>query len=417
MDSTNTKMERKTRFGWYLYDFANSILVINGSLYFPQWIIGQKHVNDFIYNLMFVLSSIAIIVIGPAFGYVADKKSRSYSYLSISTVILFISGIMVGIAPLINNDIARAIIALLGFFFVLVAYQFSLVFYNAMLGMVSEPKKHIFSSANGLAWGWIGGIVAIFFGLLSVKGYLPTLGIAGGMSSILPSAILTGILSFISLRMLKHVKEIDSANFVQDTSKISFKGAIKAIVGRTVLLFLVGYIFFSDAILTIQNNSTIYMEKVYGFSDSTKAYLFLLVLVASALGAWISALISKKFGLKKTLLIALCLWVGTILLSGLINNAAFFITFWGILGILNGAVWTVARVIYLRLIPKKLKNTMFGIYSTFERFATITGPLIWSAVLTFSGKYQLAWISMGLLLTIGTMFIFRAKMQNEFAVE
>jgi UMF1 family MFS transporter len=142
--------------------------------------------------------------------------------------------------------------------------------------------------------------------------------------------------------------------------------------------------------------------------------LFLLVLVASALGAWIAALISKKLGLKKTLLIALYVWAGTILLSGSINNAAFFIIFFGIIGILNGAVWTVARVIYLRLIPRELKNTMFGIYSTFERFATITGPLIWSAVLAFSGKYQMAWISMALLLTVGALFVNRAKTQNEF---
>jgi UMF1 family MFS transporter len=321
---------------------------------------------------------------------------------------------MVGIAPLIKDDISRAVIALSGFFFVLVAYQFSLVFYNAMLGMVSEPRQHIFSSARGLAWGWIGGIAAIFFGLLFINGYLPTFGIAGGMSSILPSAVLTGILSLISLRMLKHVKEIDSASYISNTSKISFRNVAKTIAGRTILLFLIGYIFFSDAILTIQNNSTIYMEKVFSFTDSTKAYLFLLVLVASALGAWIAALISKKLGLKKTLLIALYVWAGTILLSGSINNAAFFIIFFGIIGILNGAVWTVARVIYLRLIPRELKNTMFGIYSTFERFATITGPLIWSAVLAFSGKYQMAWISMALLLTVGALFVNRAKTQNEF---
>jgi UMF1 family MFS transporter len=414
MDNTNPKLERKTRLGWYLYDFANSILVINGSLYFPQWVIGQRYVNDFIYNLMFVLSSIAIIVVGPSFGYVADKKAKSYFYLRISTLVLFISGLMVGIAPLIKDDISRAVIALSGFFFVLVAYQFSLVFYNAMLGMVSEPRQHIFSSARGLAWGWIGGIAAIFFGLLFINGYLPTFGIAGGMSSILPSAVLTGILSLISLRMLKHVKEIDSASYISNTSKISFRNVAKTIAGRTILLFLIGYIFFSDAILTIQNNSTIYMEKVFSFTDSTKAYLFLLVLVASALGAWIAALISKKLGLKKTLLIALYVWAGTILLSGSINNAAFFIIFFGIIGILNGAVWTVARVIYLRLIPRELKNTMFGIYSTFERFATITGPLIWSAVLAFSGKYQMAWISMALLLTVGALFVNRAKTQNEF---
>jgi len=43
------------RYGWYLCDFANSILIINGGLYFPQWIVKSNGVSDFTYNLMFVL--------------------------------------------------------------------------------------------------------------------------------------------------------------------------------------------------------------------------------------------------------------------------------------------------------------------------------------------------------------------------
>jgi len=414
MNNTNPKIERRIRLGWYLYDFANSILIINGSLYFPQWIIGQKYANDFIYNLMFVLSSIAIIVIGPSFGYLADKKAKSYSYLKLATLILIISGFMVGIAPLIKDDVSRAIIALSGFFFILVAYQFSLVFYNAMLGTVSEPKKQIFSSAHGFSWGWMGGVVAIFFGLLFVNGYLPNFGISGGMSSILPSVVLTAILSLISLRILRRIKEVASEDHISDKSKISFKNIWKIIAGKTIMVFLIGYIFFSDAILTIQNNSTIYMERVFNFLDSTKGYLFILALITGALGAWISALLSKKIGMKKTLLLALWAWAGTILLIGIINDPTFFIIFFGIIGALNGAVWTVARVIYLRIIPPKFKNTMFGIYSSFERFATIMGPLIWSAVLAISGKYQLAMISMAFLLAVGAVFVFRTKIQNEF---
>jgi len=50
---------RKDIVGWYLYDFANSFLIINGSLYFPQWIIGPTNTeSDFWYNFAFVASSV-----------------------------------------------------------------------------------------------------------------------------------------------------------------------------------------------------------------------------------------------------------------------------------------------------------------------------------------------------------------------
>lgn len=398
----------KAKWSWYLYDFANSILVINGSLYFPQWVIKLKGVNDFWFNMSFALSSIFILLIGPMIGYLADKKFKAYSLLVISTIVLIVSGCLVGMAPLIKQETLQGQLALISFFWVLVSYQLSLVFYNAMLGSVSKTGKLMNTSASGLAWGWIGGIVAIFFGLLFSKGYLPSINAPEGMKTVLPSAIVTGILSLISLYGLRSVAHQSGGELI--STKISVGFFWKTIKTRMILIFLISYVCFSDAILTLQNNSTIYMEKVFHFTDDTKAYMFIMVLLTGAIGAWLSVPIVRKLGLKKSLLGVLLAWTVVVVLSGMTFSEVWFTVWFAIIGLLNGAVWSIARVAYLIMVPSNLKNTMFGIYSSFERFASILGPMIWSACLYININiqgYRLAWLSMAVFLLIGTIILSR----------
>lgn len=404
----SSRSTKKTKWSWYLYDFANSILIINGSLYFPQWVISLKGVSDFWYNMSFVASSIFILLIGPALGYLADKRLKAYSLLVISTIVLIISGCLVGLAPLIKQETIQVQVALISFFLVLVSYQLSLVFYNAMLGSVSKPSKLINTSATGLAWGWIGGIVAIFFGLLFINGYLPSINTPGGMRTVLPSAIVTGFLSVVSLCGLKSMAQKSEGELI--INKISIMDFWKTIRTRMVLIFLISYVFFSDAILTLQNNSTIYMEKVFHFSDDIKAYMFIMVLLTGAIGAWLSTPVVRKLGLKKSLLGVLLAWTIVVVFTGLASSSAWFTVWFAVIGLLNGAVWAIARVVYLILIPSNLKNSMFGIYSSFERFASILGPMIWSAFLyaDINGKgYRFAWLSMAAFLLIGAIVLSR----------
>jgi MFS-type transporter involved in bile tolerance (Atg22 family) len=70
-------------------------------------------------------------------------------------------------------------------------------------------------------------------------------------------------------------------------------------------LFLLAYFFFNDAIITSQNNFPIYVQRVFGVSDSIKSILLIGILLTSVLGAFLSGLVADKIGLKKTLSIVL----------------------------------------------------------------------------------------------------------------
>ena len=412
--SQNNKSKRKARWGWYLYDFANSILVINGSLYFPQWIVGEPNsVGDLWFNLTFVISSIFLILTAPGLGLLSDKKRSPFRFLTITSMILVLGGIGVGVSPYVDNHALRVGLALSSFLVVLMSYQLSMVFYNTLLGNVASQDRYAVVSGRALAWGWIGGIIAIVLSLPFALNLFPSITLIGGMGSILPSALLTMILLVISLWMIGKDIGNSTSEIISDGEPSSFWQEIKKL-GRNLVavLFLVGFFFFSDAILTLQNNSTIYMDAVIGLNDDEKAYQFILVLVTGAIGALVSIPIIRFLGLLKSLVWILVAWAIVVALTPFSTDAVYFTIAFAVIGLLNGGIWNIARVLFYQIAPNLRKGTYFGFYASFERFASILGPLVWSIPVTLMSaesafRYQVAWASMALFLVLGILFVSR----------
>jgi MFS transporter, UMF1 family len=400
------------RYGWYLYDFANSILIINGGLYFPQWIVKSNGVSDFTYNLTFALSSLLLIVLAPLLGSLADNANSPLRYLIVSNAFLIAAGIGVGLTPGIENEHTRILLALCSFFAVLVSYQLSLVFYNTLLGKVSTPVDFEQVSGRALAWGWAGGIVGIFLGLL----FSDKVASIGGMAAILPCAIVAGILSSISLYLIS--KPAGFASQLTPTSTHQTSGGLLSDIAGlryngAIWVFLLAFFLFSDAILTIQNNSTIYMQVVLGLTDYEKAFQFLLILITSAIGALVSAPLVRVLGLKRGLIFALFGCTVVVEITPLFVVPIQFSIVFGVLGLLNGVVWNISRVLFFRLIPITRRNTYFGFYSTFERFASIIGPVVWSIPVSLVQqdilRYQLAWMVMGIFFLLSLVLLVRLR--------
>jgi hypothetical protein len=52
---------KKNVFLWTLYDFANSLVSIVFFLYFAQWIVIDKGIEDIYFNLAFTVSAIFLL--------------------------------------------------------------------------------------------------------------------------------------------------------------------------------------------------------------------------------------------------------------------------------------------------------------------------------------------------------------------
>jgi len=206
-------MNKKNIFLWSLYDFANSIVMIVFFLYFSQWLVVDKGVSDFWYNMLFVFATILLIVTAPIVSILADKFGKSFSFLKKSTVIVYILFILLSFIVLFLPD--QKILAMIVFVFGNFMYQLCFVFYTPLLNEIATEDKRGRISGIGNASNWLGQIVGLIIVLPFVNGNLYLFGAIGRAQAFLPATI---IFIILSLPMLIYFKK---QKIVQE-NKVSF---------------------------------------------------------------------------------------------------------------------------------------------------------------------------------------------------
>ena len=194
-------MNRKNIALWTLYDFANSIVVVVFFLYFSQWLVVDKGVSDFWYNMTFALGSVLLLLTAPVLGAMADKTGRQQSYLNKITVLTFIFFVLTSLAALFWSR--QVWIAALFFLIANYLYQFSFVFYNALLSYIAPREKWGSVSGVGQAGNWLGQIAGLVITLPLASGAVYLIGEAGRAQTFLPATIIFFILALPMLLFFK----------------------------------------------------------------------------------------------------------------------------------------------------------------------------------------------------------------------
>ncbi|KKS23724.1 MAG: Major facilitator superfamily [Candidatus Nomurabacteria bacterium GW2011_GWC2_41_8] len=410
-------MNKKNIFFWALYDFANSITTIVFFLYFSQWLVVDRGVSDFWYNMIFTIGSILLLLTAPILGSIADKNGKQQNYLNWITVLTFLSFLGVSFITLFFSH--QVFLAVLFFIIANYLYQFSFVFYNALLHHIAPPERWGRISGIGQTGNWLGQITGLLITLPLASGAVYLVGEAGRAQTFLPATIIFFILSIPMLLFFKLPKPEVAYNKISLKEEYkNFWGQFKELIKEpNIRLFLLSFFFFNDAIITTQNNFSIYMQRVFGVSDSTKAMLLIGILATSAIGAFFTGWLADKIGLKKALMIILGSWVVIFPLMGIISNFVVFIILSIMMGFFFGATWTVSRAAMTALCPKEKLNFGFSFYTLAERISTLVGPLSWGLITSlFIGlgpiRYRIAVMFMAIFTTVGIFYLKKVEIKN-----
>ena len=410
-------MNKKNIFFWALYDFANSITTIVFFLYFSQWLVVDRGVSDFWYNMIFTIGSILLLLTAPILGSIADKNGKQQNYLNWITVLTFLSFLGVSFITLFFSH--QVFLAVLFFIIANYLYQFSFVFYNALLHHIAPPERWGRISGIGQTGNWLGQITGLLITLPLASGAVYLVGEAGRAQTFLPATIIFFILSIPMLLFFKLPKPEVAYNKISLKEEYkNFWGQFKELIKEpNIRLFLLSFFFFNDAIITAQNNFSIYMQRVFGVSDSIKAMLLIGILATSAIGAFFTGWLADKIGLKKALMIILGSWVVIFPLMGIISNFVVFIILSIMMGFFFGATWTVSRAAMTALCPKEKLNFGFSFYTLAERISTLVGPLSWGLITSlFIGlgpiRYRIAVMFMAIFTTVGIFYLKKVEIKN-----
>ncbi|EKE16417.1 MAG: hypothetical protein ACD_11C00017G0007 [uncultured bacterium] len=398
-------MNKKRLFQWSLYDFANSIVFINFVLYFSQWMVIDGGLSDFWYNAIFAITSIMLLFSAPALAAFTDKYGGRKYLLNVATMGTFLSyGLATVFAYMGTQYIfVVTILFLLGQYF----YQLSFVFYNTLIEDVSSVKYRARVSGIGQFANSLGQVSGLLIAIpLSATRLQP----------LFPSLFLFIILSlpmmigFVDSR--PKIKKLDMCS-VREGEKEYFQKMIAFFSISVAAPMLVSFFFFNDAMVTITNNYSIYMERVFAVSDMTKNILLMAILAMSAVGGLVSGWVADKIGALKTLKYILAGWIILIPLIAIAKNLFYFSIFSVTVGLLIGSIWAVTRAYLSEILKKEELGYGFSFYVLFERFATLFGPLTWGGTLAILGSqpinYRISMMAMTTFVIVGLVILVKWK--------
>lgn len=412
MSSSERVIPKRAVASWILYDLANTIFSMGVvSLYFSLWVRDQVGADraDVVYGVITAVSMGIIFVISPMLGAMTDRARRRMPFLIVSTLLCVGFTIM----------IARSgyWVTMLAFIFANAAYQAGLQFYDALLPEVTTEANRGRISGIGVGVGYLGSYFAVGIGFLPQSADKPFLFTAIAIAFLV-----------LSIPCFLFVKERGNPNprpvFGLAMIKESTQETIRTLRGGSqypgLIRFLVGRVFYTDAINTVISIMTLYTVNVAvasGLSETDgegKARLIMLSAISFAvLGGFMWGWLVDKIGPKRTLDIVLWLWVATFGLAsavGLLSlpwQSLFLVA--SMAGVALGGIWSADRPLMLRLTPPDRIGEFYGLYGMVGRFSAIMGPLVWGFVgwifITTLGMEPAVGQGIGVLVLLAFVFI------------
>lgn len=381
-------MNKGKTFYWILYDFANSLVFISFLIYFSDWLVNDKGVSDFWYNMLYTLGTVLLVLTAPVFGARADEYKIQKRYLLVTTglsALFFLSSALsAGVA-------SSAIFAAASFVFANYFYQFCFVFYNALLADVAEEKKRGFVSGLGQMMNWVGQIAGILFSLLFAGGAVFLVGMPGKTAPLLPSAILFAFLGFIAVIMYTKKEQKPAGAFGAKQFAAEFRlqyGLLKQLCREPgVGMYLLSFFLFSDAIITASANYPLFLSNAYHASTATTSYILLGILAMSAVGSIVAGWVADRIGMRKSLLITMGSFLLLFPVIAAIQDFRWHVIAVILMGFMYGAVMAVTRAAMVEVCPSERLNHGFSYYTLAERFSTFLGPLAWGITTWLLASY------------------------------
>lgn len=393
-------------FSWSLYDFANTIFSMNvTSLYFALWVTVDHGGEDILYSTASSASMLLIALSSPVLGAVSDQVGRRLPFLVFFTTVcvLFTAGI-----GIVGNLWA----GLLFFVVANYAYQSGLIYYDALLPVVSTERTRGRVSGIGVAMGYAGAIV----GILAVSPFVEA---GGRVASFVPTAALFAVFAIPCFLFVRE-RARDGARGARAVlfSAQAWRGALTQTVVTLrharrfegLLRFLVARFFYTDAVNTVIAFMSVYAVRVGGFSDTELKYLLIVSTTFAVAGSFAYGFVADRLGPKRTLNIVLSQWAVALALAAVVQSKELLWVVGAIAGLSMGSTWVCDRVFLLRLSPPQYVGEFFGLYGLAGKFSSIVGPMLWGAIVLALNayditKYRVAVFSLLVLLIVGAVIL------------
>nr|BFD59149.1 MFS transporter [Bdellovibrio sp. CKG001]BFD62527.1 MFS transporter [Bdellovibrio sp. HM001] len=403
------KAQRKKILSWAFYDWANSAYSTTVmAAFFPvflkqYWSIGADPiVTTARLGVTISVSSLAVALMSPTLGVIADMKGFKKLFCMLFTVMGVVSCAWMGFIP--SGDWVSALWA---YALALFAFNASSVFYDSLLPYVAPTRYMDYASSLGYSLGYLGGGLLLLLNVLMAL-HPQSFGIPDATAATKLSFMMVSVwwLAF-SLPLFKNIPEPQGGQSSHNVWKLTrsslqtLKKTLKDLLHeRNLFLFMAAYWLYIDGVYTVMTMAVDYGISI-GFESKD---LIAALLITQFIGfpcAYLFGTMTGRWGTKKPILACICVYGVTVIAATQMSAAWHFYLLALVIGMVQGGVQSLSRSMFGRMIPKQASGEYFGLFNLVGRFASILGPLVVAGGALLTGSSRLGMVGLLVLFVVG----------------
>lgn len=413
---------------WAFYDWANSVysLVIASAVFpiFYEMIFSDAKRDyvvlfgsnikvtamiSFVTAFAFLIVAICSPILSGISDYLGNKKAfmRFFCYMGgISCICLY------------WFDIDNLFWSYTAYFFGLIGFWSSLVFYNSYLPDIAFPEQQDRVSARGFSMGYIGSTILLIVNLMMVM-FPHTFGIETPKMAMKISFIMVGVWWIGFSHVTYYYLPKGNKTNIPLTGDFIFKGfhelnlVWKQLKQNLALKrYLYSYFVFIMAVQTVMLVATYFgaTEINWGTTDKTMGLIIsiLLIQLVAVVGAVITSRASEKFGNINTLIFLNAVWAILCAFAYFVETPFGFYATAGFVGLVMGGIQSLARSTYSKLLPETDDTaSFFSFYDVTEKVGIVIGMTIYGTIDLITGSMRNSIVFLGVFFVVGLILLTR----------
>ncbi len=412
-------------FAWCAFDWANSgfptvIMTFVFAAYFTEAVAESAAAGTAQWGFALSLSGIAIALVSPVFGAIADNTGRRKPWTAAFNLVCIVGAALLWFT---RPDPDWALWALVCMAVANLGFEVGTVFYNAMLpDLVPEARL---GRISGWAWGlgYAGGLTCLV--LCLVLFVLPERPLFGLDKASAEHIRVVG--PFVALWFAVFAMPFFLFTPDRPRTGISVGGAIVKGLRqlrhtaanirpyRDIARFLAARLFYTDGLNTLFAFGGIYAAGTFGMTQEEIILFGIALNVTAGGGAFAFGWVDDRIGSKRTVVLSLAAMIAISVPILLVEGKT---AFWALalaLGLFMGPVQSASRALMARMAPPALQTEMFGLFALSGKITAFVGPALVGWATLASGSQRVGMATLLLLLGTGLaiMLTVRAPHRRE----
>jgi MFS transporter, UMF1 family len=411
---------------WCMYDWANSVysLVITSAI-FPVYyqaittsgngsdqiiFLGLGVKNSVLYSYALSFSFLLITPLLPLLSGIADYSGNKKSFMKFFCYLggLSCMGMYFFTEFTLEWGVLCVMLASIG-------YSGSLVFYDAFLPEISSDDQFDRVSAKGYSWGYYGSVILLMINLVMIQNFksfgFATQGLATRFSFLLVGIWWIGFAQ-IPFSMLPEMANKQAGKLKLMKGYEELLKVWRNLKGNPDLKrYIFAYFFFNMGVQTVMYMAATFGSKELRLPDFKLIATILIIQLVGALGAFLFARLSSRWGNKNTLMIMIGLWIVICLAAYLVTNEYEFYVLATAVGMVMGGIQALSRATYAKLIPAGSIDhaSYFSFFDAAFNLSIVFGTFSYGLVEHLTGSMRNSTLAIGGFFVIGLLLLTRVN--------